>query len=119
MSLPQANENTMVKRALHILIIIVAIGFGACAIFLGYVQLGLGEEYRAKAEDNQLRDSEISAERGVIYDRNGKELAKSASAWKIVVNQAENIRIHNENMLMVTKRVYPRIHLDDTFWLQN
>ncbi len=85
MSLPQTNENTLAKRALHVLIIIVVLGLGACIIYLGYVQLGLGEEYRAKAEANQLRDSEISAERGVIYDRNGKELAKSASAWKIVV----------------------------------
>lgn len=85
MSLPQTNENTLAKRALHVLIIIVALGLGACILYLGYVQLGLGEEYRAKAEANQLRDSEISAERGVVYDRNGKELAKSASAWKIVV----------------------------------
>lgn len=85
MSLPQTNENTLAKRALHVLIIIVVLAFGACIFYLGYVQLGLGEEYRAKAEANQLRDSEISAERGVIYDRNGKELAKSASAWKIVI----------------------------------
>ncbi len=85
MSIPQAKENTMVKRALYSLLVIILIGFGSCAIYLGYVQLGLGEEYRAKAEENQLRDSEISAERGVIYDRNGKELAKSASAWKIVI----------------------------------
>ncbi len=85
MSLPQPKENTMAKRAIHVLIIILVLGFGACILYLGYVQLGLGEEYRAKAEANQLRDSEISAERGVIYDRNGKELAKSASAWKIVV----------------------------------
>lgn len=85
MSLPQLKENTMAKRAIHVLIIILVLGFGACILYLGYVQLGLGEEYRAKAEANQLRDSEISAERGVIYDRNGKELAKSASAWKIVV----------------------------------
>ncbi|MBQ7956765.1 MAG: PASTA domain-containing protein [Clostridia bacterium] len=85
MSIPQAKENTMVQRAVHVLAIILLLGFGFAIIYLGYVQLGLGEEYRAKAEDNQLRDSEISAERGVIYDRNGKELAKSASAWKIVI----------------------------------
>ncbi len=103
MSLPQANENTMVKRALHILIIIVAIGFGACAIFLGYVQLGLGEEYRAKAEDNQLRDSEISAERGVIYDRNGKELAKSASAWKIVIYPNKLSESNNAREIVIKK----------------
>lgn len=85
MSIPQVKENTMVKRAVLVLAIILLLGFGICILYLGYVQLGLGEEYRAKAEDNQLRDSEISAERGIIYDRNGKELAKSASAWKIVI----------------------------------
>ncbi len=85
MSIPQTKENTMVQRAVIVLAIILLLGFGICICYLGYVQLGLGEEYRAKAEDNQLRDSEISAERGVIYDRNGKELAKSASAWKIVI----------------------------------
>lgn len=85
MSIPQTKENTLIKRAVHVLVIIILLGFGACIFYLGYVQLVLGEEYRAKAEDNQLRDSEISAERGVIYDRNGKELAKSASAWKVVI----------------------------------
>lgn len=103
MSLPQANEKTMVKRALHVLIFIVVLGFGACAIFLGYVQLGLGEEYRAKAEDNQLRDSEISAERGVIYDRNGKELAKSASAWKIVIYPNKLSESENATELVIKK----------------
>ena len=103
MSLPQTNEKTMVKRALHVLIFIVVLGFGACAIFLGYVQLGLGEEYRAKAEDNQLRDSEISAERGVIYDRNGKELAKSASAWKIVIYPNKLSESENATELVIKK----------------
>ena len=103
MSLPQANEKTMVKRALHVLIFIVVLGFGACAIFLGYVQLGLGEEYRAKAEDNQLRDSEISAERGVIYDRNGKELAKSASAWKIVIYPNKLSESNNAREIVIKK----------------
>lgn len=103
MSLPQVNEKTMVKRALHVLIFIVVLGFGACAIFLGYVQLGLGEEYRAKAEDNQLRDSEISAERGVIYDRNGKELAKSASAWKIVIYPNKLSESENATELVIKK----------------
>ncbi len=85
MSTKQTNENKFTVRALIVMVLIVGAFFGSCIFYLGYVQLGLGEEYRAKAEANQLRDSEISAERGVIYDRNGKELAKSASAWKIVV----------------------------------
>lgn len=85
MSIPQSKENTLVKRAVHVLVFIILLAFGSCIFYLGYVQLALGGEYRAKAEDNQLRDSEISAERGVIYDRNGKALAKSASAWKVVV----------------------------------
>ena len=103
MSLPQENENMMVKRALLILVLIAVLGFGLCAGFLGYVQLGLGEEYRAKAEANQLRDSEISAERGVIYDRNGKELAKSASAWKIVIYPNKLSESDNARELVIKK----------------
>ncbi len=45
-----------------------------------------GDEYKTKAENNQLRDTEIAPNRGVIYDANGTVLARSASAWKIYIN---------------------------------
>ena len=83
MASSSTKEST--KRAMTLLLILLILGFGSCIIYLGYVQLIKGDTYRAKAETSQLYDSEISAERGVIYDRNMKELAKSASAWKVVI----------------------------------
>ncbi len=81
----KSSEQNATKRALVVLLLLIVLGFGSCIVYLGYLQVAHGEEYRAKAENNQLYDSEISAERGIIYDRNGKELAKSASAWKVVI----------------------------------
>lgn len=80
-----SSSKTTIKRGLTLLLLLLVIGFGSCIIYLGYVQLVKGDVYRAKAEENQLYDTEISAARGVIYDRNMKELAQSASAWKVVI----------------------------------
>lgn len=76
---------TTVKRGFILLMLLLIIGFGSCIVYLGYVQLIKGDFYRAKAEESQLYDTEINAARGVIYDRNMKELAQSASAWKVVI----------------------------------
>ena len=113
MSMQQSTENMFIKRAVHVLVLIILLGFGSCIFYLGYVQLALGEEYRAKAEDNQLRDSEISAERGVIYDRNGKALAKSASAWKVVVypNRLNESKAARE---MVIKKLAVILDMDES-----
>ena len=81
----QSSQNLAVRRAVTVLLILLFLGFGSCIIYLGYVQIFRGDDYRTKAESNQLHDTEISAERGIIYDRNMKELAKSASAWKVVI----------------------------------
>ena len=79
------SNKLLLERSMILLMLVIFIGFGSCIFYLGYVQLVKGEEYRTKAELNQLQDTEISAERGIIYDRNMKELAKSASAWKIII----------------------------------
>lgn len=55
-------------------------------ISLFYVQIINGDTYKAYAENNQLEDNVISAQRGVIYDRNMNVLAESAAVWKVYVN---------------------------------
>lgn len=75
-------------RALSVLGAI-AFAFLICIGSLVYVSLIHGEEYRLKAEKNQLSDTTISAERGTIYDSNMKVLAKSASAWLVYLNPSK------------------------------
>ena len=51
----------------------------AILLRLSYLQLYRYSDYLAKAQRQQQRIVEISPKRGVIYDRNGRELAMSVS----------------------------------------
>lgn len=64
-------------------------GFVICIGSLVRVALINGEAYKLKAEQNQLLDTTVSAERGTIYDSNMNVLAKSASAWLIYINPSK------------------------------
>ncbi|MCL1822797.1 MAG: penicillin-binding transpeptidase domain-containing protein [Oscillospiraceae bacterium] len=44
------------------------------------------EYYRAKANNQQLRPFTINANRGTIYDRNGKILAQSKTVWTVILS---------------------------------
>ncbi|MBQ2847394.1 MAG: PASTA domain-containing protein [Clostridia bacterium] len=68
--------------------------FGLTAVNLVRIQLIDSEQYKQQAEENQLHDTEISAERGIIYDTNGTVLAKSASVWKVYIRPS---KIDNED----------------------
>lgn len=76
------NLSARATVALYILIA----AFLVCIGSLIRVGLIHGEEYKLKAEQNQLLDTKISAERGTIYDSNMNVLAKSASAWLVYIN---------------------------------
>lgn len=73
------------QRAVILLTIILLFGFGSVFGRIGYLQLVKGEELTQRAVEQQLHDTEISAKRGTIYDRNGKVLAQSASVWRVVM----------------------------------
>lgn len=68
-------EKSISRRAitaLSIVFAVVAIAFCAQLIKLQIVN---GDKYFARSENNRLHSTPIFAERGVIYDRNGTELA--------------------------------------------
>lgn len=76
------------RRTVWLLIIILALGFGAVITRLAFLQLVQGEELQRLAIEQQLSDTPISAKRGTIYDTNGKILAQSASVWRVVMAPA-------------------------------
>ncbi len=53
---------------------------------LFYIQIVNGSEYKSMALDQQTREKEITPKRGTIYDRNGKELAVSATVDTVVAD---------------------------------
>lgn len=83
--------NTSKKMLKRLLILSVAMIFllttGAARVF--YLQIVRGEELANKAESQQLKDTEISAMRGTIYDADGNVLAQSATVWNIFIDPLE------------------------------
>ena len=70
----------------------IAIGFFVIAMLLivltfrvAWIQIVDAEEYTKKATLQQTNDTTIQAKRGIIYDRNGKELATSTTCYTLWV----------------------------------
>jgi stage V sporulation protein D (sporulation-specific penicillin-binding protein) len=79
------------KRLLAVLIIFFLI-FLYLAGHTGYIQLVQGQTLKNMAYEQQTRGRVITPKRGTIYDRNGKELAISASVDTIAVNPKDIAR---------------------------
>lgn len=56
-----------------------------------WVQFVRGAELSTRAEQNRMRDEPVASKRGIIYDRNGNELAISVSADSVCAYPAEVI----------------------------
>ena len=110
------------SRGLIAVAILLILGFGTDICRLFYIQVVKGEEYKTKAEAQQLSDTEISADRGIIYDCNYNVLAESASAWLVYVNPSK-IKDDSQRKLISTTlakilkldeaRVYEKISNSD------
>lgn len=55
-------------------------------IWLVYINVAHGEEYSKAATAQQTKDITVAAKRGIIYDRNGKQLAVSVSADTVILD---------------------------------
>lgn len=109
------------RRTVWLLIIILALGFGAVITRLAFLQLVQGEELQRRAIEQQLRDTPISAKRGTIYDTNGKVLAQSASVWRVVMAPAEfsSGEKGDEQRAFVAKRLSEILGLDEKDLLED
>lgn len=72
-----------VKKRIIIGFLLICLATVGLSFRVGWVQIVNGEEYSKKATESQTRDVPIPAKRGVIYDRNGKELAVSAVTFSV------------------------------------
>lgn len=78
----------MWRRTVFVLLMMIVVGFGSVIFNLVRLQIVEGEELKRRAVDNQVKDTVLTAQRGTIYDRNMKELAKSATVWQVVLEPA-------------------------------
>ena len=94
-----APTNSMKKRMFFGVFAAILI-CAAYIIFVLYdVAINKSEYYRAKANQQQIEEFTINANRGTIYDRNGKILAQSTTVWDVIVNpyQIKNVDALDDN----------------------
>lgn len=70
----------------HILIVLL---FGILTIQLVRMQVFQGDDYRARAENNRLRELQVLPTRGLIYDRNHKLLVQNVAKYSAVIVPAD------------------------------
>ncbi len=72
-------EGRRARTRTLVLLVLAALWMGAVAARLSYLQLFCYSDYLARARRQQQRIVEVSPRRGVVYDRNLRELAMSIS----------------------------------------
>lgn len=80
------NTGKNMLRRLLILGVVIAFLLSTNIVGIFNLQVVRGEELALKAESQQMRDTEISAMRGTIYDSEGNVLAQSATVWNIFLD---------------------------------
>lgn len=84
-----AGVKITVKKRLLFLLIIFTLAFAGLTGRLAFIQIVNSSNYQKKAMEQWTKDVKIPSKRGIIYDRNGKKLAISATAYEITVCPAQ------------------------------
>ena len=104
------NKNTVIaKRGVLLLLVFVFVCMSAIILRIGYLAVIKGEEYREKAEAQQLSVTTLNATRGTIYDCNMNVLAQSASVWLVYINPS---KVTDENRELVISGLSEILDLD-------
>lgn len=61
----------------------VVLAFTILAGRVWYVQVVMGSYYKAQADTSKLRNQPVTALRGIIYDRYGRQLVYNAPSWNV------------------------------------
>jgi penicillin-binding protein 2 len=74
-----ARGRLLILQALIAIVVVVLIGR------LWQLQMVAGEQYRLLSDRNRLREVDVAAPRGVIYDREGQILARNRPSFSVVI----------------------------------
>lgn len=97
----QPPSYRMKSRMIMVLVGMIIFGFCIVIHSLFKIQIVEGQKMQSRALSQQMREDRVGAERGLIYDTNGKVLAQSVSVWQICISpgDVENIVEDDEDRI--------------------
>ena len=81
--------SSMDKNNLTVFLVVVLVLLSFLFIKSGYLQLVKGEFYLGVADGNRIKTKAITARRGVIYDKNKKQLVYNRPNFFLIINPRE------------------------------
>lgn len=122
------NTNYSVRKRIATLFFLFALVFILLSSRVFWVQFVKGADLSEKAMQNRMRDIPVESKRGIIYDRNGNELAISVSTDSIYAIPAEVISSKKQKEIaqklalvleMDEQKLYERITRQSSFeWIK-
>lgn len=104
--LPESSsQGTTAQASLRIALVggLALVLFAVVFFRLWYLQVLSGDNYLAQANSNRVRDIRVEAPRGVITDRNGRQLVANRGSWQVQVDRRRyGIKVGTKNNLVVT-----------------
>lgn len=82
---PATGRTSETRRRILWVAAVFVLLLGVVGARLWYLQIDQYEKYTKDVLNQQLQDTTLTADRGVIYDCNMKVLASSATVWNIVI----------------------------------
>ncbi len=77
------------KQRCLVWVLVMLIGAGVVIGALVNLQIFSYEKYQKAAVDNIQRETTVSAERGIIYDRNMVQLATNRTVWRVFISPVD------------------------------
>ncbi|MCL1979609.1 MAG: penicillin-binding protein 2, partial [Proteobacteria bacterium] len=102
--LPHRDESDLSgyrKKALYSLVVAIAF-FAVIVTRLWYLQVEQGDYYNQLADSNRVRSIDITAPRGNIYDRTGREIVTNRPSFNVVWIRESN-KINDEWLKRLTR----------------
>ncbi len=96
----QSSHHLFTKKRIIIFFCLINLVLLALVFRIGWIQIIKGEEYIELAQQQQIRDETILAKRGLIYDRNGNELALNVSNYTLWGNPNKIIKSKNKDKII-------------------
>ncbi|MDD2585292.1 MAG: stage V sporulation protein D [Syntrophomonadaceae bacterium] len=122
------TASLLVRKRIATLFFLFTLGFFLLGGRVFWVQFVRGAELSEKAMQNRMRDVPVESKRGIIYDRNGHELAISISADSVYAIPAEVCRTGKQQqtadklaeiLQMDKEKLYQRLTRQSSFeWLK-
>lgn len=90
-------------KAASYFLIIVSLLFGVFFLRIFYLQILKGDYYLSLAEGNRIRLIPVAAQRGIIYDRNGRDLLKNIPSFSLSIIPQDLPRASDDRIRVINQ----------------